>query len=667
MTELKRRAAECELGTLTDSFTKDMIVCGTADPTLRERLLRNADLTLAKAIEAGHASEETKRHAKELEKHQVSEVNRVRHDKEKSSKTKESHNRSHHSDDMIKKCKFCSGSHQRGNCPAYGKRCKTCNRKNHFASRCSQRMVNQVAGQDTSSSSCDENDDKFFIDMVQVDRNDPLNESQDVTTSTSTQEANTSTSTLFMINDSKSDWSVTLDMNSTDVTFKIDTGAQCNVIPKSLLHKMSPQPKLKPATIKLSAYNGNPIPVAGKCIARIKHKGQTTPILFIVVDSDSIPILGLNTCDKLNLIKKVYQISHDVNSDSIQDEFSDCFGEIGCLNKIHHIEIRDDVKPVVVPVRKIPYALKSKLKEELQRMVTLDIIEPVEKPTEWVNALVVVSKPNGKSRICLDPRPLNKAIKRQHHGLPTTEEIIAEMSGACYFSKLDAASGYWQIRVDEESSNLLAFGIPFGRYRFKRLPFGIHSASEVFQAEIASIIADLPGCAHSQDDIIVWGTSKEEHEPGELIGFIDLGDPLTTFANTDEETPIASHALAFLVRGLCTNLKHVVAYYFTGNVTSFQLLPLFWKVVGVLETTVKLWVIAAVNDGASSNRKFFALHAKLGGTLPCGRVYKTPNLFFLARMIYFFADVPHLIKTARNCLYNSGYGSRSRFVKFIIT
>ena len=149
---------------------------------------------------------------------------------------------------------------------------------------------------------------------------------------------------------------------------------------------------------------------------------------------------------------------------------------------------------------------------------------------------------------------------------------------------------------------------------------------------------------------------------GELIGFIDLGDPLTTYANVDEDTPIASHALAFLVRGLCTNLKRVVAYYFTGNVTSFQLLPLFWKVVGVLETTVKLWVIAAVNDGASPNRKFFALHSKLGGTLPDSLVYKTPNLFFLARMIYFFADVPHLIKTARNCLYNSGSGSCSRYM-----
>jgi hypothetical protein len=98
----------------------------------------------------------------------------------------------------------------------------------------------------------------------------------------------------------------------------------------------------------------------------------------------------------------------------------------------------------------------------------------------------------------------------------------------------------------------------------------------------------------------------------ELIGFIDLGDPLTTFANVNEDSdPIASHALAFLVRGLATHLKHIVAYFFTSNVTSFQLMPLFWKVVAVLETTVKLKVIAAVNDGASPNRKFLSLHANL--------------------------------------------------------
>ncbi len=104
---------------------------------------------------------------------------------------------------------------------------------------------------------------------------------------------------------------------------------------------------------------------------------------------------------------------------------------------------------------------------------------------------------------------------------------------------------------------------------------------------------------------------------GELIGFIDLGDPLTTFANVDEDSDqIASHALAFLVRGLCSHMKHVVAYYLTGNVTYFQLMPLFWKVVAVLETTVKVKVIAAVNDGASPNRKFLHFIVSLVANYP---------------------------------------------------
>ena len=64
-----------------------------------------------------------------------------------------------------------------------------------------------------------------------------------------------------------------------------------------------------------------------------------------------------------------------------------------------------------MPPRKIPYALKDPLNKELDRMEKLGIIEKVEKSTDWVNALVVVSKPNGNLRVCLDPRPLNQAIK----------------------------------------------------------------------------------------------------------------------------------------------------------------------------------------------------------------------------------------------------------------
>ena len=74
--------------------------------------------------------------------------------------------------------------------------------------------------------------------------------------------------------------------------------------------------------------------------------------------------------------------------------------------------------------------------------------------------VVVVEKPNRKLRVCLDPRPLNEAIKREHIYHPTAEEI-SQMSGASYFSKLDASSG----------SNLLTFGTSSGRYRFERLPY----------------------------------------------------------------------------------------------------------------------------------------------------------------------------------------------------
>ena len=189
---------------------------------------------------------------------------------------------------------------------------------------------------------------------------------------------------------------------------------------------------------------------------------------------------GQNTSVKLNLINQIYQISNNIQPTTlINEEFSDCFGEISCLPRVHHIEIIDDVKPVISSVRKIPFALKPKLKTELKRMFNLEIIEPVEKPIDWFNALVIVSKTNGDRRICLDPRPLNKAIKRQHHRLPTAEEIISEMAGVLYFSKLDASSGYRQVKVDDESADLLVFGTPYVRYGFKRLPFGIHSASEV--------------------------------------------------------------------------------------------------------------------------------------------------------------------------------------------
>ena len=87
---------------------------------------------------------------------------------------------------------------------------------------------------------------------------------------------------------------------------------------------------------------------------------------------------------------------------------------------------------------------------------------------------------------------------------------MSMMAGATGFSKIDASSEYWQTALDEESVNLLAFNMPFCRYKYKRLPFGIHCASEVFEKRIA----------HIQNDILVWGKDKEDHDQN-LLAVMD--------------------------------------------------------------------------------------------------------------------------------------------------
>lgn len=143
---------------------------------------------------------------------------------------------------------------------------------------------------------------------------------------------------------------------------------------------------------------------------------------------------------------------HMLSTDSIVQEFSDVFVGLGCLPGEYSIQVDPSVKPVVHPCRKVPFAIQDKLKDELDRMEQLEVICKEDNPTQWVSSMVVVEKKNGKLRICLDPRDLNCAIQREHYKLPTREEIMPKFKNAKYFSKLDASSGFWQMKLDSDSS-----------------------------------------------------------------------------------------------------------------------------------------------------------------------------------------------------------------------
>ena len=120
------------------------------------------------------------------------------------------------------------------------------------------------------------------------------------------------------------------------------------------------------------------------------------------------------------------------------------------------------------------------------------------------------TKKYGSVRICVYYTKLNRVVKRERFQLPLAEEIFAKLRGAKFFTVFDAASGFWQIPINQ-GSEFTTFITPFGRYQFIRLPFGI-SGPEGFHRAMQHVLQDLDGVDCFIDDVIIWGATKEEHD-----------------------------------------------------------------------------------------------------------------------------------------------------------
>ena len=161
--------------------------------------------------------------------------------------------------------------------------------------------------------------------------------------------------------------------------------------------------------------------------------------------------------------------------------------------------------------RKIAHLLLSKVRQEIDRMLNEGVISPVTEPTSWCSGIVVVPKQNGSIRFCGDLTQLNKSVQREIHPMALVDESLAKLADS-KISKLDARSGFWQIPLAEESKHYTTFITPFGRYCFNRLPFGISSASDIFQRTISKILGDMDGVIAHMDDILVHAKDQASHD-----------------------------------------------------------------------------------------------------------------------------------------------------------
>ena len=117
--------------------------------------------------------------------------------------------------------------------------------------------------------------------------------------------------------------------------------------------------------------------------------------------------------------------------DAVMSEYSDVFGEeLDRMEGKLHLEPDPNVAPTVIPPRRVPVALREKLKNELDRLTQSKVISPIQEPTDWVSSMIAAKKPDGNIRLCIDPHYLNLALKRSHYPLPVIEEILSERSKA---------------------------------------------------------------------------------------------------------------------------------------------------------------------------------------------------------------------------------------------
>ena len=494
--EMIRKCKYNEVKSYEKELFRDRIVQGISSTETRKKLIGITGLSLDQAVDICKTDEACENESKRFLNPSCSDVNVDQIEcKMPSREPSKSWNNN---------CTFCGRQHARGKCPAYGKNCNKCGRKGHFAVCCRNK--------------------KKRIEMIHEESDE---ENYNIRVAASSKINNLSAHMILNLgpfedddDDDEEEWIEKVTIGNKIVDFKLDSGAQANCMSEKTFKKIGTWEKIVQPRNKarLVSYSNHVIEPLGIVTLKCEVQYRIFSLTFYVISQDVPDLIGLKDMKKMKLVQRIkYEkpqrimpVGPESTEKEIVGENSNIFTGVGCLKEKHRIRIRSDVQPKRSRPKRIPETMRPKVKQQISTMEETDIIEPVKEPPEWISPMSVTTKENGDLRICIDSRELNKAIIPFKHKMQTVEEICAKMPGAKYFAKLDLKSGFHQIPLDEESSQLCTFHTPFGLYRYKRLPFGIIDASEVFQRRMEQHFGEFGECL--VDDILIHGKTRQEHD-----------------------------------------------------------------------------------------------------------------------------------------------------------
>ena len=493
VTRLRKLAKTCEYGAMQSDMIRDQMIDRCHSHRLRYSLLRESGLTLETALSIARSIEDADRQAEGIEggaaaapapadvlqavreERTPREVPRARPAPAPAGRTSQPYQ---------VKCFRCGRSnHRADDCIAVRRKCFACRRFGHFQSMCprgSRPSTNRVQA---VSSEAD-------VDYELEDH-------------------------VFSLVSATGEGSFPIQVGRQTCEALVDSGATCNVMGETAFKALFRGKQLLPSCRRLFAYgSGTPMRVVGHFKTAVSFGDVTVAdVIFYVIPGSHKTLLGKETSEEVGLLRVGPEVSSVASDRDFADKYPMLFRGLGKLRDFQlELHVDPDVRPVAQRARRIPLALQHAVEKKLEELLQQEIIEKVSGPTPWVSPIVCAPKKNGDVRLCVDMRRANKAVKRERHPMPTIDDVLHEMTGAVLFSKLDLTQSFHQIELDEKSRSLTTFATHKGLYRYRRLMFGISCAPEIHQRIIQQVLADCEGARNIADDIVVFGSTVEEHD-----------------------------------------------------------------------------------------------------------------------------------------------------------
>lgn len=386
-------------------------------------------------------------------------------------------------------------------CPALGKKCNKCGRKDHFAVKCYTRGESQKRKRDYADTKEETVAKKSKIRAIEEEKTEKSS---------------------FIFNVGDLDENLWCKVGGVLIEMIIDSGSMHNIIAmKTWVHMKQNGVQVEEMSTEcdkvLKAYGQTtPLEIVGTFTAQISVHGDKAETMklatFYVVKQGNQCLLGKKTAKLLGVLALGLPLERDGILRQVTEDGNRCteFPKIKGIKL--RIEIDETVTPVIQHARRPPIALIHKVEERIDELLRLGIIEKVNEPCDWISPVVIVGKDNDDIRFCVDMRQANKAIKRQNHYMPTFEDFLPQLTSAKIFSRLDVKNAFHQVELHESCRYITTFITHKGVMRYKRLWYGCVIASEIYQMIMEQILSGCQNALNYIDDIIVFGRTMQEHD-----------------------------------------------------------------------------------------------------------------------------------------------------------